>query len=137
MLIEDSHSIDLSVLPDKKGYLTFIIVDAGLTTDLGKRERLLGEKLKTYISYLSDIGFRPAEGFKEDFPNIQRENVCLLLLYKALPPENIKTLSSIQLLPPYESIEVPISIKELNENLLNPAQKKQLAAKRNKKWWQF
>lgn len=133
MLLEDTHSIDISTIPNK-GKLALSIIDAGLTNEQSERESLLIQKGEAYRRYLSEQS--PTEdALAEDYPNIERKNVSIVIHHKTPPTTDMLKLDAVVLSE--SNIRIPVYFKSLDESKLTDAQRSELVAKRNKKWWQF
>lgn len=136
MLLEDPHSIDLSVKPNN-GYLAIPIIDAGITIDINVREELFNKKLENTRSFLSTSTSREDEGFEEEFPGMDIQKVSIIVYYKNFPTKNMLKKSSLELYNKYDGVSIPVVFEVLAEKNLNEHQRKELDAYRNKKWWQF
>lgn len=135
MLLEGTHSIDISTIPHKDK-LALSIIDAGLTNEPSERQSLLIQKLEAYRRYLSEQS--PMEDtLAEDYPNIERKNISIVIHHKSPPTADMLSLDVVVLSEELNNIRIPVYFKSLDESQLTDAQRSALAEKRNKKWWQF
>jgi hypothetical protein len=88
MSLEELDRIDI-VTKTNDGRLNLVITDAGITTDPGDRFAKLIEKLKTYISYITD------QSFKGEYPHVSLADINILVMCKTPPTEQMLQIEKV------------------------------------------
>ena len=84
-MIYDANTLDI-IGERKDGGLELYIISSGEMDDSPESQSLLLDKVQNYLGYVSN------SQFKEDFPNVAKDNVWIILKFEEEPPQLILEL---------------------------------------------
>lgn len=84
-MIYDADTLDI-IGERKDGGLELYIISSGEMDDSLESQSLLLDKVQNYLGYVSN------SQFKEDFPNVVKDNIWIILKFEEEPPQLILEL---------------------------------------------
>ena len=79
-MIYDANTLDI-IGERKDGGLELYIISSGEMDDSPESQSLLLDKVQNYLGYVSN------SQFKEDFPNVAKDNIWIVLKFEEEPPQ--------------------------------------------------